>query len=53
VAGFCEHGNEIPVSIKCWEFPDCWRSITFPRRAQLHGVSKLLAYTKYKSVHGV
>jgi len=53
VAGFCEHGNEIPVSIKCWDFPDCWWNITFPRRTQLHGVGKLLACTKYTSVHDV
>jgi hypothetical protein len=25
VAGFCEHGNELSVYIKCWEIlSDCW-----------------------------
>ena len=42
---FSECVNEIPVSIKCQESPDCLRSITFQSRTQLYGVNKLRACT--------
>jgi hypothetical protein len=39
VEGSCEHGNELPGSIKCWEMLNSNTAGGFSRRAQLHEVS--------------
>jgi hypothetical protein len=37
VEGSCEHGNELSVSIKCWDyFLSGYANGTFSRRVQLH-----------------
>jgi hypothetical protein len=40
VAGTCECGNEPSGSIKCGEFLDSYKPVSFSRRILLRGVSK-------------
>jgi len=40
VAVTCECCNEPSGSIKCWEFLDYLKPVSFSRRTVLHGVSK-------------
>jgi hypothetical protein len=42
VAGSCECGGEPPGSINVGNFLTSFRSISFSRRAQLHGVRALV-----------
>jgi hypothetical protein len=39
-AGTCECDNETSSSIKCGEFLDSYKPVSFSRRTLLHGVSK-------------
>jgi hypothetical protein len=41
VEGSCEHSNEPPGSIKCWEVLDGCKSCDFSRTAQVCEVSQL------------
>jgi hypothetical protein len=38
VAGFCEHVNERPVAIKCWDILDRLNNFSFSKRTLHRGV---------------
>jgi len=51
VTGNCECGNEPSGLIKCGEFLDYLRTVSFTRRTLLHGVSKSPINEKFVTIN--
>jgi len=51
VAGYCEHGNELPSSVKGGEFFDYLNDFTFSRMTLVHRVIVLSVSHKYTAPH--